>query len=74
MKAPRCARCHRALSAEPAATVATRDGLVSYGPVCAAKLGLLGRIERESHARIVTPSRRRAKLDPDQLDWIGAPA
>lgn len=73
MKAPRCARCHRTLTAEPAATVPTREGTLSYGPVCARLLGLLDRMGSESRARVIAPSRRRPKPDPDQLDWIGAP-
>ena len=35
----RCTRCHRPLNV-PAATVTTRHGASTYGPVCAERMGL----------------------------------
>lgn len=37
----RCISCGRPLSATPAATVQTRQGLSAWGPVCARRAGLI---------------------------------
>lgn len=43
----RCISCGRPLSATPAATVQTRQGVSAWGPVCARRAGLIAPKRRE---------------------------
>jgi hypothetical protein len=53
----RCARCHRPLNV-PAATVTTRHGASTYGPVCAERMGLasINRAALKTSVRRVKPT------------------
>lgn len=64
----RCCACGRAIFNTPAAQVKTRDGMASWGPVCARKAGLLPvRMTTTRTIRITSPAQRRAREDENQM-------
>lgn len=70
----KCCRCGRAILTTPAAQVKTRDGMASWGPVCARKAGLLPeRMTTTRAIRITEPARRRKVEDKDQMTLEFAP-
>lgn len=62
----RCISCGRPLSATPAATVQTRQGLSAWGPVCARRAGLIEAKPRQRAIQLRTTSHRPEETE-DQL-------
>lgn len=62
----KCISCGRPLSATPAATVQTRQGMSAWGPVCARRAGLIEAKPRQRaiQLRAVRPQHEEAE---DQL-------
>jgi len=66
-----CIHCGRRIFRDPAATVATRNGALHWGPKCAARAGLTNPAKRQilTLKRRVKPTQRATAHD-GQADWI----
>ncbi len=70
-----CTHCGRRIFRDPAATVATRNGALHWGPKCAARAGLTNPAKRQILTMIPAVNRRakttqRAADHTGQADWI----
>lgn len=59
----KCVRCGRDLK-DPAKTIQTRQGPISWGPVCAVRDGL---IEPKHRQKQITPNEEQ-EYDPNQME------
>lgn len=60
----KCISCGRPLSATPAATVQTRQGLSAWGPVCARRAGLIAAKPRQRALKVIHQAQ---EADPRQI-------
>lgn len=69
----KCAKCGRSLTATPKMSVVGAKGIMMYfGPVCARLVRI--KPTRTLHREVEYLRRPRGKVDPRQIDWIGAQA
>lgn len=60
----RCISCGRPLSATPAATVKTKQGLSARGPVCARRSGLIEAKPRQRSLKVIHQAQ---EVEPRQI-------